>query len=129
MSTQDIINTHLNFLHWQKLYEQEKPFQIFINIPQDVEDQRTTNLVFEKVHLQIHDVRAHPIMDFSLDNHGFMYRKHTTRVTDFSDRHSVVENYLPEIKALLQQEVEGADQIFFFDWRVGDSTYPCPLLL
>lgn len=122
MTTQDII-TNLNFLQWQKLYEEEKPFQIFISIPEDAEDQRTTNLVFEKVKLQIHDVRGQS-RDFSLDTNGFMYRQHTTKITNFSDRRSVGENYLPEIKALLQQEIEGADRIFFFDWRVCGTYLP-----
>lgn len=114
--TQDI-TTSLNFLQWQRLYEEEKPFQIFINIPEDAEDQRNTNLVFRKVSLDIHDVREH-FRDFSLDTNGFMYRQHTTKVTSFRDREFVIENYLPEIEALLKHEVQGADQIFFFDWRV-----------
>ena len=116
MTSQDI-TTNLNFLRWQKLYEEEKPFQIFINLPEDAEDQRTTNLVFEKVSLRIHDVRGRA-RDFSLDTNGFMYRQHTAKTTNFLDRQSIDENYLPDIQALLQQEVEGADRIVFFDWRV-----------
>lgn len=122
MTTQDI-SANLNFLQWQKLYEEEKPFQIFINLPEDAEDQRTTNLVFEKISLKIHDVRGHS-NDFSLDTNGFMYRQHITKVIDFSNRQSVVESYLSEIKSLLQQEVEGADHIFFFDWRVCRTYLP-----
>ena len=116
MTSQDITG-NLNFLRWQKLYEEEKPFQIFINIPEDAEDQRTTNLVFEKVSLQIHDVRGQS-RGFSLDTNGFMYCQHTTKVTNFLDRQNIDESYLPEIEALLQQEIKGADRIFFFDWRV-----------
>lgn len=122
MTPQDV-TTYLNFLQWQKLYEEEKPFQIFINIPEDAEDQRTTNLVFEKVSLQIHDVRGRS-NEFSLDTNGFMYRRHTTEITSFSDRQSIDEDYLPEIEALLRQEVEGADRIFFFDWRVCEIYLP-----
>lgn len=116
MTSQDII-TNLNFLQWQELYEEEKPFQIFIDIPEEAEDQRSTNLVFEKVRLKIHDVRSH-WQNYSLDTNGFMYRQHTTKVTDFSNRQTIAEKYLPEMEALLQQEVEGADYIFTFDWRV-----------
>ncbi len=115
--TTEHITSDLKFLHWQKLYEEEKPFQIFINIPEDAEDQRNTNLVFEKVSLQIQDVRNHP-NEFSLDTHGFVYRQHAMNAINFSDQQSVRENYLPEMEVLLQQEVEGADRIFFFDWRV-----------
>ena len=116
MTSRDV-TTNLNFLRWQKLYEEEKPFQIFINIPEDAEDQRVTNLVFEKISLKIHDVRGQS-KDFSLDTNGFMYRQHATKTRNFSNRQSVDEKYLPEIKALLQQEVEGADHIYTFDWRV-----------
>lgn len=115
--TSQNITTSLNFLRWQNLYEEEKPFQIFINLPEDAEDQRTTNLVFEKVSLQVYDVRGQA-EDFSLDTNGFMYRQHITKTIDFSDQQSIEETYLPNIQALLQQEVEGADRIFFFDWRV-----------
>jgi hypothetical protein len=48
----------LKFLSWQQLYETEKPFQIFINIPTHVKDQRTTNLVYEDVEVQIEDVQS-----------------------------------------------------------------------
>lgn len=116
MTTHDI-TTSLNFLQWQELYEEERPFQIFINIPEDAEDQRNTNLVFEKVGLTVHDVRGHS-EDFSLDTNGFMYRQHSTKTTSFRNRKFVGENYLPEVEALLKHEVEGADQIFFFDWRL-----------
>lgn len=111
------ITTSLNFLQWQELYEEERPFQIFINIPEDAEDQRNTNLVFEKVGLTVQDVRGHS-EDFSLDTNGFMYRQHSSKITSFRDRKFVSENYLPEIEALLKREVEGADQVFCFDWRV-----------
>ncbi|MCJ1424315.1 hypothetical protein MMC29_002202 [Sticta canariensis] len=116
MTTQDI-TTRLNFLQWQKLYEEEKPFQIFINIPEDAEDQRNTNLVFRNVCINIHDVRGHS-ENFTLDTNGFMYRQHTTKMVSFRDRKLIEENYLPEIETLLRNEVEGAGRIFFFDWRL-----------
>ena len=120
MTTQDI-TARLSFLQWQKLYEEEKPFQIFINIPEDAEDQRNTNLVFRNVCLNIHDVRGHS-EDFSLDTNGFMYRQHTTNMVSFRDRKLIEESYLPEIETLLRIEVEGAGRIFFFDWRVSHQS-------
>jgi hypothetical protein len=95
----------LKFLKWQALYDTEKPFQIFINIPPDATDQRTTNLVYENVDLMAKDVRY---IDFqtSLDKNGF------------NDRDYVDKYYLPEVEELLRSEVEDADRIFFFDWRV-----------
>lgn len=108
----------LSFLQWQKLYEWEKPFQIFINIPEDAEDQRDTNLVFEQVPVAVHDIRGLS-EDFSLDANAFMYRQHATKITDFTSRETIEQEYLPEIEQLLKHVVEGADRIFFFDWRVS----------
>jgi hypothetical protein len=108
----------LKFLQWQPLYVHEKPFQIFINIPPSALDQRTTNLVFENITLPVHDIRFRPSPP-TLDSHGFTYIKQETSVKDFSSRESVDKYYLPEIEALLRMEVEGVDQVFFFDWRVS----------
>ena len=107
----------LKFLQWQKLYEVEKPFQIFINIPKDAEDPRDTNLVFETVDLKAQDVRTLPVQ-FALDTNGFIYRQHVTKVTDFTNRAVVEQDYLPEIDTLLRKELDGVDRVFFFDWRV-----------
>jgi hypothetical protein len=107
----------LKFLQWQSLYEVEKPFQIFINIPDHVEDKRTTNLVFEDIQLKVKDVRDNAT-EFSLDQHGFMYRNHETTLRDVTNRKHVEETYLPEVESLLRQEADGVDEVFFFDWRV-----------
>ena len=121
MEAQDVHVT-LKFLQWQSLYETEKPFQIFIDIPDDAEDKRNTNLVFEDVPLTVHDVRAIGEIR-SIDDKGFIYRKHTSSVTNFSNRKLVDETYLPEIEALLRSQLDEVDRVFFFDWRVS-STYP-----
>ena len=113
------IPVSLSFLQWQDLYEVEKPFQVFINIPEDAEDQRDTNLVFEHVRLPVHDVRG-CVTDFSLDTNGFIYRQHVTKATNVSTRQAVEQHYLPEVEQLLKREVEGADRIVFFDFRVGE---------
>ncbi|KAF7504096.1 hypothetical protein GJ744_002861 [Endocarpon pusillum] len=107
----------MKFLQWQSLYEVEKPFQIFINIPDHVEDKRTTNLVFEDNQLKVKDVRA-SATNFSLDQHGFIYRNHETALRDFTNRKHVEESYLPEVESLLRQEADGVDEVFFFDWRL-----------
>src|ERR1700754_4130329 len=81
----DNVQASLKFLQWQSLYEVEKPFQIFINIPDHVKDRRTTNLVFEDCQVMIKDVRGHS-HDFTLDYHGFMYRIHETSMKNVTDR-------------------------------------------
>ena len=114
------VQASISFLQWQDLYEVEKPFQIFIDIPEDAEDQRDTNLVFQRVYLTVHDVRG-IAAKFSLDSNGFKYRRHIMKTTNFADRKNVEQSYLPEIEELLKTEVEGADRVFFFDWRVSEK--------
>ena len=113
------VQVSLSFLHWQDLYEREKPFQIFTNIPEDAEDQRDTNLVFKRECVSVYDVRG-LLRNTSLDTNGFIFRKHTLKNGNFHDRNSIEQNYLPEIETLLKSEVDGADRIFFFDWRVSE---------
>lgn len=112
------ISPTLKFLKWQALYEVEKPFQIFINIPAHVKDQRTTNLVYEDVQVDIKDVRNHEI-GFDLNKHGFTYLKHRTNVQNFTNRTVVEEQYLPEIEELIRSNVEDVHRVYFFDWRVS----------
>ena len=126
----------LKFLAWQDLYNHEKPFQIFIDIPPSAPDQRSSNLVFETVHVPLQDVRNLPDGGggdtgkfFSLDGNGFVYRKHemTGMLRDVgaffaeADRETVERAYLPEVEKLLRGQIEGVDEVFFFDWRVGMS--------
>ncbi|EXJ74854.1 uncharacterized protein A1O5_01550 [Cladophialophora psammophila CBS 110553] len=108
----------LKFLKWLPLYETEKPFQVFINVPEDAQDQRTTNLAFHNVEVHILDVRNFPPHYFSLNEQGFMYRLQKFDPTHIADRKKVEELYLPEMEALLKAEVEDVDRVFFFDWRL-----------
>lgn len=111
------VTATLKFLKWQSLYDIEKPFQMFINIPPEASDQRTTNLVYEDVALPVKDVRNLKLQP-TLDQNGFMYCQHHTEFKDFNSREAVDKAYLPEIEQLLRKEVEGVDCVFFFDWRV-----------
>jgi hypothetical protein len=112
-----VTEIRLKFLEWQKLYEVEKPFQIFIDIPKDADDQRDTNLVFKTVAVTAKDVRGHEA-EYNIDTHGFMYRPYTTTFADYTNIKAVESQYLPEIETLLKRELTGVDRVFFFDWRV-----------
>jgi hypothetical protein len=61
----------------------------------------------------IHDLR--PLADsFSLDREGFALRRHATAVADLYDDAAVGRDYLPEIEALLRDEL-GASRVAVFD--------------
>lgn len=123
MSTSDLDVT-LKFMDWQELYSREKPFQIFIDIPDDADDQRSSNLVFKNVQVPLKDVRTVPD-NFSLDANGFIFRKYKTNVSDISNRETVETAYLPEIENILREEIAGVDRIYIFDWRVSSIPFVC----
>ena len=113
----NITEASVQFLKWQDLYLYEKPFNIFMTIPSDAEDQRTTNLVFEEKSINITDVRGRESM-FDLDSHGFMYRR-LLEVPDCNSSAAIEGIYIPKVKRMLQSEVGEAEEIIVFDWRVG----------
>jgi hypothetical protein len=61
---------------------------------------------------------------FSLDEQGFLFRRHETAVRDFYDPAEVERVYYPEIAALLKQAT-GAEKVLTFDHtlRVGPARH------
>ncbi|KAK7393856.1 hypothetical protein QQX98_013360 [Neonectria punicea] len=119
------LTAELKYLQWQDLYERERPFQLFIDLPPDAEDRRVSNLVFEKHHVPIVDIRSR-YNQFSLDTHGFMIRKHQTAMKDFTDREAVESIYLPEVEEILRSNLDGVDGCFVFNWRLRNTDPEVP---
>jgi hypothetical protein len=109
------------YLKWLDLYKIEKPFQLFLDIPEDSPDQRRSNLVYEDGPAEtVRDVRGHEA-DFSVDRNGFAYIKHdfTLSNEEFQNNSVVESTYLPECEKILRENLEGVDRVHFFDWRVS----------
>lgn len=122
------MTTQIAYAKWRDLFYEEKPFLLLYDIPDDYDDKRTTNIIFEKIEKQVRDIRESK-RKFTLDQNGFKIANHQTTVKAFKDRKIVDETYLPEIEQLLREEVEGVDQVFFFDWRVSIGGRPASLKL
>lgn len=106
------------FLKWQKLYNVERPFQILIDLPKDVELKQTTNMEFEEgPEVTIMDVRAVEICP-QIDTHGFTYASHDSSLTGdhLLDKANIESIYLPECEALLRNTLDGVDEVHFFNW-------------
>jgi hypothetical protein len=111
-------NASVQFIKWSDLYATEKPFQIFIDLPA-ADDVRRTNVVFEEKDVLFRDIRGKESA-FSLDRQGFMVRRHSKILGLETPTVSFIENvYLPSVEELLKTEIEGADRVFIFDWRVS----------
>ena len=107
----------LQFMDWQQLYETEKPFQLFIDIPADAPDQRKTNISFTPKAVEVSDVRGLE-NSLTLDTHGFKLARLVFERT-LATTVDVETAYFAALKDLLQRELgEDLDRVFFFDWRV-----------
>jgi hypothetical protein len=109
--------TSLQFIKWNEVYKTEKPYQIFIDLPPSTP---RTNVVFESRDVVFRDIRGSE-ETFDLDTHGFMMRN-VGEVEGLNEDPTTVfmeQVYLPSVEELLKREVEGADRVKIFDWRVG----------
>ena len=109
----------LQFIKWTDLYNTEKPYQIFIDLPPSTP---RTNVDFEVKDVPFRDIRGKET-SFELDTHGFMMR-HTEEVKGLDEDPTaefMEKVYLPSVENLVKKEVKGADRVKIFDWRVCAS--------
>lgn len=111
------------FLQWQKSYEQQKPYEIFLPLASFSKGSKIprSNLIFEHRTVPIKDIRNQQDM-FDLDTHGFQVVKSPTTVKNLKDRTAVIEQYVPEMERLLQRNLDGDGKqvrTYCFDLRVS----------
>ncbi|KAJ5160565.1 uncharacterized protein N7482_007569 [Penicillium canariense] len=112
------------YLKWQDLYTIEKPFQVLIDLPNDAEDKRQSNIEFyDGPEVDITDVRG-ITHGPEIDTHGFTYLQHDSCLEPghFLDKGMVQSKYLPECEVLLRHILDGVDEVHFFNWLVRDTS-------
>lgn len=127
------VETRLTYLQWQPSYIHTRPYRIgqFVGRRRpNKQCEKTTNLVFCVAdHAEtIRDIRGlTEDPPFNLDTNGFAYRKcpgpALTKAYDYSDPKKIENIFLPECEAILKSEVEGADEVMIFDWKVGNNKF------
>lgn len=112
----------LQFIKWNEVYKTEKPYQIFIDLPPSTP---RTNVDFEARDVVFRDIRGSEER-FDLDTHGFMMRNvgEVEGLNEDPTTALMEKVYLPSVEELLKREVEGADRVKIFDWRVGFISSP-----
>jgi hypothetical protein len=87
--------------------------------PNNVRRRRTGSQELKRV--DIHNGRLHPER-FSLDESGFVFVEHQTKVADFFDPEQIKSVYYPEVERIIQ-ETSGARRVVIFDHtlRSGDE--------
>lgn len=108
------VQVQLHYLKPDAVYL-PKPIQI---TPSFLDIERRTNVQLEPGPLEtIRDVRGRE-NEFSLDVHGFRYVHAPTRFQNWSSHSEIAAKYLPELESLLRRELDGCDEIMFYDARI-----------
>ena len=115
----------LRYIRPLPLYEKEKPYYIFANIPPGF---KRSNLEYEYGHEQvISDVRGYE-PNFTLQEHGFVYRPWIPPQLNWEDEQEIVGKYIPSVKALIADVLDIGKSLRrceVFDWRVREIRSIC----
>lgn len=110
-------SVQLSYLQWQEKYHIEKPYQVFVPLPEGVPDEKASNLEFYLAEKEIvRDIRGTDT-NFTLDKHGFTIRTmdispHLLSETEINNR------YIPATCEFVKEIIK-ADRVIPFDWRVN----------
>lgn len=112
------VQVRLQYLAHDPLYDTVKPLQI---TPNFMDHERRTNVKLAEGELEtLKDVRTR-VEDFSLDRNGFQYVHAPTSFTEWSSQPRLGQVYLKEMEQLLRREVEGCDEVLFYDARIRQA--------
>ena len=113
------VRVRLHYLKADPLYDTTTPKQI---VPEWQDLKQESNVKLEAgPEERLHDVRGHE-KDFTLDEHGFQYVHAPTSFKDWSSQPEIGRVHLHELEGLLRKEVDGADEILFYDARLRQET-------
>lgn len=109
------VQVQLQYLKDDPIYKEEKPLQI---TPNFLDKDNETNVKLAPGQLEtVQDVRGREA-DFTLDRNGFQYVNAPTQFKEWSSQPKIAQSYLPELETLLRKEVDGCDEIMFYDARI-----------
>ncbi|KAK3719456.1 hypothetical protein LTR37_004314 [Vermiconidia calcicola] len=109
------VSVQLQYLRNDPLYDTVKPLQI---TPNFLDNEGRSNVRLEAGPPEIiNDIRGRQDQ-FTLDGNGFCYVSAPTSFQDWSSQPQIGKKYLPELEELLKREVEGCDEIIFYDARI-----------
>ncbi|RAL65627.1 hypothetical protein DID88_005299 [Monilinia fructigena] len=115
---------YIQYFEWTDEYLTEGPVEKY-SIGEPISDEQLTNLSFEKK-ISPSKIPEATRESFSLDNHGFIVRNFGKGAASLAEHEelgdaTIQKSYLPLIEGLLKAEVEGANRVFPFDWRVRNA--------
>ena len=108
------MQVQLQYLASDPLYKTTKPVQV---TPNFFDPEHRTNVKLAPGQPEtLNDVRGR-FEDFTLDDNGFQYVHAPTTFSEWSSQPRIGEVYLKELETLLRNEVDGCDEILFYDAR------------
>lgn len=119
------VQAQFSYAHWNDLYLKEKPYKLFIDLPQKHAHAPRTNLSFQPHATPVYDVRGNEA-EFVMDKNGFEILRHGTEIRDFGNVAAIEQIYFTEMKELIMGKVDGAKRVEVFDWRVSSCSRFCP---
>ena len=118
MSAPKDIQVRLQYLADDPLYDHIKPLQV---TPNYADKERQTNVRLEEGPLEtLRDVRDR-FGDFTLDENGFQYVHARTDFTEWTSQPKIGQVYLKELQDLLHRQVDGCDEVLFYDARIRQA--------
>ncbi|KAK5171829.1 uncharacterized protein LTR77_003465 [Saxophila tyrrhenica] len=103
------------YLRDDPLYDTVKPIQV---TPNFLDREGRSNVRLESGPPEIlNDVRGRE-HEFNLDANGFCYVHSPTAFKDWTSQPQIAKQYLPDLEELLRREVDGCDEIVFYDTRI-----------
>lgn len=113
------IQVRLQYLADDPYYDKVKPLQVVPGFL-DREGRSNVRLVAGPWET-LHDVRGR-FDAFTLDDNGFKYVRAPTHFTEWTSQPKIGKSYLTEMEDLLRREVDGCDEIIFYDARIRQSS-------
>lgn len=107
----------IQYLKKENIYDEERPFQLFLDEPSVTEKGRNNNLEWETHEVCIESFRNN-LEYFDIDNHGFTTRQ-LQGFSTLRDSEKIEIGYLRAVEFLLLREIKQAKTVFIFDWRVS----------
>jgi hypothetical protein len=120
--------TSLNYLSSTNLYDKEKPYEIWLDeVPAGL---RPTNVAFQLYpDVAVHDARAVGLDSFSIEEHGFEFRRHpfpkdrcpistAEDAIPTNEQRDAILSYIDVMNKFLRESL-GGEKAVCFDWRVG----------
>lgn len=113
--------TQFQYLVWDDIYQTIKPFRDARTNLGEVDGEKKHNLSYQKGSEEVvHDIRGSEVT-FTLNDHGFIYREYLSSLMpeEFSNPERITQVFLPQCETMLKAEVDGADRVVIYDWRVS----------